>query len=392
MIINDCFNVRNFILASVLVIGLGPVNHANAQSYLVDLNRRAATLLGTLGGGYSNANDINDSGQVAGESETATGDVHAFITAEGGMGMRDIGTLGGRSSAALGINDSGQVVGWSDTSTGARHAFITGADGRGMRDLGTMEGTSSSAADINNAGQAAGWFAGLAPDSVDSDTCCPPLPRYFMHAFITGPNGTNMRNLGADQGKSLYTEGTGINSSGQVTGERNSDPFVDGFITGENGVGIAVLNVPGYFVYARGINDAGQVSGSSDTAERRFAFITGPDGEGLEDLGTLGGLNSSADGINDAGQMVGSSDLTSGGWAAHAFITGPDGVGMTDLNSLIDMPDGFFLTSAQGINNAGQVIATAKVVPEPEIHAMLLAGLGLVGLMARRKKRVPKLG
>jgi len=118
MIINDCFNVRNFILVSVLVIGLGPVNHANAQSYLVDLNTRAATLLGTLGGGYSNANDINDSGQVAGESETATGDVHAFITAEGGMGMRDIGTLGGRSSAALGINDSGQVVGWSDTSTG----------------------------------------------------------------------------------------------------------------------------------------------------------------------------------------------------------------------------------------------------------------------------------
>jgi len=108
-----------------------------------------------------------------------------------------------------------------------------------MRDLGTMEGTSSSAADINNAGQAAGWFAELAPDSVDSDPCCPPQHLYFMHAFTTGPDGTNMRNLGANQGKYLFTEGTGINSSGQVTGVRNNDPFRDDFITGENGEGIA---------------------------------------------------------------------------------------------------------------------------------------------------------
>ena len=58
---------------------------------------------------------------------------------------------------------------------------------------------------------------------------------------------------------------------------------------------------------------------------------------------------------------------------------------MADLNSLVDLPQGVILTLANDINNSGQVIATA--VPEPEASALMLAGLGLVGFIARRKKR-----
>jgi hypothetical protein len=58
---------------------------------------------------------------------------------------------------------------------------------------------------------------------------------------------------------------------------------------------------------------------------------------------------------------------------------------MTDLNSLVDLPGGIILTNAVDINNAGQVIAIG-VIPEPESYAMFLAGLGLVGFMARRKR------
>jgi hypothetical protein len=45
---------------------------------------------------------------------------------------------------------------------------------------------------------------------------------------------------------------------------------------------------------------------------------------------------------------------------------------MTDLNSLVHLPDGWVLTDARGINDAGQVIAAA--IPEPESYALLLAG------------------
>ena len=51
------------------------------------------TDLGTLGGTYSWAFDINDRGQVVGYSGTAAGDQHAFLYGDGAM--TDLGTLGG---------------------------------------------------------------------------------------------------------------------------------------------------------------------------------------------------------------------------------------------------------------------------------------------------------
>ncbi|SFH42893.1 PEP-CTERM protein-sorting domain-containing protein [Nitrosospira sp. Nsp14] len=56
-----------------------------------------------------------------------------------------------------------------------------------------------------------------------------------------------------------------------------------------------------------------------------------------------------------------------------------------DLNSLIHLPNGWIPERATGINNAGQVIAIG-IVPEQEIYALFLAGLALVGFIARRKK------
>jgi probable HAF family extracellular repeat protein len=111
------------------------------------------------------------------------------------------------------------------------------------------------------------------------------------------------------------------------------------------------------------INDAGQVAGTSAGAGGASrAFITGADGVGMRDLGALSESNfGSAYGINDSGE------------------------GMTDLNSLIDLPDGVVLTLAMGINNNGQMIAIG-LIPEPETFALMLAGLGLIGFMARRKK------
>jgi len=102
----------------------------------------------------------------------------------------------------------------------------------------------------------------------------------------------------------------------------------------------------------------------------------------MRDLSTSGG-DDTAYGINDARQVVGQSRPAGGTY--YAFITGTDGAGMTDLNSLVHLPNGATLTEARGINNAGQVIAIGTI-PEPESYALLLAGLALIGFIARRKK------
>jgi probable HAF family extracellular repeat protein len=138
---------------------------------------------------------------------------------------------------------------------------------------------------------------------------------------------------------------------------------------------------------AADINEAGQVVGASLTASGMgsHAFITGPDGMGMTDLGTLGGRYSVATGINDIGQVVGYSSTASG--EEHAFITGPNGVCMTDLHSLASLPTVQYIRSwATGINNMGQVIVVSEV-PEPATYALLLAGLGMVGFVARRRSQ-----
>ena len=67
------------------------------------------TDLGTLGLDYSWAFDINEAGQVVGESRIASGQWRAFLYEDGNM--TNLGTLGGADSYAYGINDAGQVVG-----------------------------------------------------------------------------------------------------------------------------------------------------------------------------------------------------------------------------------------------------------------------------------------
>lgn len=211
-------------------------------------------------------------------------------------------------------------------------------------------------------------------------------------SFTIDPNGKVWTRL--DYSGTNETKALGINNSGRVIGAliqyggRWGPGVEHAFITGPNGMGIADLGTLGG-IYptadsrAYDFNESGQVVGESWTATGELhAFITGPNGVSMTDLGTLGGRHSRAFAINESGQVVGESTTATG--ELHAFITGPNGEGMKDLNSLVDLPDRVILAYAFAINDKGQVLT--QTIPEPETYAMLLAGLGLVGFVVRRKK------
>ncbi|PTR16036.1 putative HAF family extracellular repeat protein [Nitrosospira sp. Nsp2] len=360
------FKPGSLTFIAALLAGLGFITPAAAQlqPYLVDLNSRTATTLGPMGGISTHAAAINDAGQVAGSSDRG-----AFITGPDGMGIRDLGPW----ASPWDINNAGQVVGGNiffPPPTGESHAFITGPDGVGIRDLGTLGGDFSWADAVNDIGQVVGTSSTASRGT---------------RAFITGPDGGSMRELeafGEIFGASVRF--WDINDAGQVVGgilPPGGDSFFRPFITGPNGVGVRTLGDA--WGEATGINNAGQVVGSMGP----HAFITGSNGVDVKELGTLGGDYSSAWDINDAGQVVGISSITADG-SLHAFVTGPNGDGMTDLNSLVDLPDGVVLTEAREINNAGQVIAypASPQIPEPKIYVMIIAGLGLIALIERRKR------
>ena len=83
------------------------------------------TDLGTLGSHLSSAFDINNNGQIVGQSPNGSY-THAFVY-ESGI-MTDLGTLGGRHSRAEGINDNGLITGYAYIGDSERHAVIWAPD------------------------------------------------------------------------------------------------------------------------------------------------------------------------------------------------------------------------------------------------------------------------
>ena len=106
-----------------------------------------------IGGVYSWAYAINNSGQIVGSWENASGDVFAFVYSDGTK--TDLGGLGG-DHVALDINDDGDAVGYA-TVSGDQHPILWPASGGGQ-DLGLLSGGFfGRARAINNAGQIVGW-------------------------------------------------------------------------------------------------------------------------------------------------------------------------------------------------------------------------------------------
>lgn len=354
------------------------------------------TNLGVLGRDYPeniSGVGINDAGIAVGSSELiAAPDYPREAFVYGAGGMQGLGNLGGQSSDAYAINDAGQVVGSAGVEvTPTRpnaytyHAFLY-SDGV-LQDLGALTDRGNSVAyAINNLGQAVGsadTFGGNVNQAVLYENGAVVL----LDTLIDQADGWTMINA------------TGINDQHQIAGNacrlglcyavrldlapipepgqvlllaagllalagrrtlralakwRSKFISAAAMIAAVSGP-VAAQAAPLYEVTVIGtagsvafdVNNLGQVVGQANFSSGTHAFFYG--GSTLTDLGTLAGADSSAAfHVNDHGAVVGAS-LT--GITPQAFLYS-DGV----LSNL-GLGDG---SSAEGINNAGVIVGTAR--------------------------------
>jgi probable HAF family extracellular repeat protein len=182
--------------------------------------------LGTLpGGSDAQAVFINELGQVVGYYYTSSASSafcaskYSFALTTGSFiwdkenGMQDLGNLGGTCTLAFGLNNQGQVAGVSSLTNDKHfHAFLWQ---RGqIEDLGTLGGHTSAPGFISDAGDVVG-VADLPG----------PLPQ--KHHAILWRNGRKI-DLGVltEEGDSC-SRAYGINSSGQVVGNSESEELCD---------------------------------------------------------------------------------------------------------------------------------------------------------------------
>ena len=346
---------------AAVTIGIGCANSARGlvpEYTILDLN--------TLGGTTSDANGINNAGQVIGTALTGTGATRAFLTSPNAAINPATDALpllsGGSLNKAYGVNASGQVAGWGSSSSGDRaYRYSGGASAT----FAPIAGNFSYGQAVNLPGLLVGT----------SSTKSGNNPGF--HATLW--SGSTVKDLGATvSGDNSYAYG--INSNGSIVGysaDEGSFSRADAFLwtpTTPNtttGTMVALSNtLGGNFAYAYGINDAGQIvgeaTGSGDSPSH--AFLRSVAGT-MQDLSTLGGTSSTALALNSAGLVVGNARTAAA--IKHAFLY--DDGAMRDLNNLIPAGSGWTLATATGINDGDQIVGSGTI--NGNDHAFLLTPL-----------------
>ncbi len=264
------------------------------------------TELGTLGGGRSNAQAINNRGEAVGFSLTAAGHGHAFLWRSGVM--TDLGTLGGDYSVATAINEGGQIVGYSTlTPMGYEHALIW--TGGVMTDIGGAAGAVTSfALDINRQGQV------LVYAPTDSSGA--------FGSFIWAEGViTDLGTLGG-----YGTIAIDINDHGQVVGSSAPNGGRDHAVLWQEGV-LTDINPPSAAASsATALNERGQVAGFYEQPtgiKRGFLW----EGGVVTTFGAPAGDIYQIDDLNERGEVAG---VYSSGTGLNHFLWSKD-KGLTDL-------------------------------------------------------------
>jgi probable HAF family extracellular repeat protein len=302
------------------------------------------TDLGTLGGAFSDAFGINNDPiavRVVGWSNVAPRDetVHAFYWTSPGP-MVDLGTLPGHNvSRAHDVNNHGQVAGESGSDEQAVLWSMDALGTWGVQNLGPLPGAGcASAHGINNG--AGGDPSAVAVVGSSRIAGCHGIESLSHAVMWTNAGGTWVpQDLGTLDGD-VSSFGYDVNDDGDVVGVSSgeSNPGSGFLWTSATGmVRLEGLTEDGYTA-ALAINNRADVAGiSTDVSGNRHAVRwLSSRNWAIEDLGTLGsGCCTQGFGINGQADVVGAANIgRSGRVAQHAFLAGATSASLVDLGSI----------------------------------------------------------
>ncbi|MAF82635.1 MAG: hypothetical protein QGG54_02450 [Gammaproteobacteria bacterium] len=250
----------------------------NPNGYAFSWQGGVTTNLGTLGGAFSGAYDINDSGVITGFANIdpmgfapAVYRTHAFKYANGTMG--DLGTVWSPTgySRGHGINDAGEVAGRAsitDFDNSQKHQATWDASGT-ISLHNTFVGIYSTAQQINNSGMA----VGLAYDSSSAFS--------FDRAVMWDGSAFHfMDDLGSGFGRAWSINDAGVIVGHSYETEELTDKLATVSFDGQSVIELSTLvdNLTGWSVLSNAydVNELGQIVGYGIYNGEERAFLLSP--------------------------------------------------------------------------------------------------------------------
>jgi len=288
--------------------------------------------LTSLNSDASQANDVNESGQIVGEMMNETllyeddefGDEYDYEFKSFIWSDNDDWQTIGEDGWATGINNESQVVGIDYSVSGRGYIWD---EGSGIQSLGSFSG-----------------FGSVRPYAISNNS-------YVVGSVIVHQTGIAASSYASKQNGDAYNEIERVLRRAGVNGmydhnhvmemiqnstfQRDAFPWIDQ-INREMRNDIIQLEQ----------SVRGKISQASSVSSQSEAFIWN-EMDGMKNLGTLGGNWSTAWDVNDQGQVVGYSDIGNGQHRAFFW---------DEENGMIELPTIGGNSLARAINNNGQIV------------------------------------